>query len=288
MSKLMSLLFETNAFKICEENNPFWYTSGKIGPYFVNADFLYGSEEDSKKLLDFINQELETEEKENIPAHVFAKVLEQYESNETFKYVIDSLVEYIQENIDTDIIDYISGGERRDWYFSNLISYLLGKPHITIFKDLTTVVSTCDFEESTLVETLENKKILHIADLLNQSSSYSRSWIPAIKQLGSTMTWSIVIVDRMQGGSKVLSDMGIKSFSILKIDDVLFSKALELGIINNSQLEMLRNFAENPDSSMRDFLISHPEFLENSLKSDNPRTIKRVNDCIEKNLYNLS
>ena len=37
MSKLMSLLFDTKAFKICEENNPFWYTSGKIGPYFEQS-----------------------------------------------------------------------------------------------------------------------------------------------------------------------------------------------------------------------------------------------------------
>ena len=43
----MSLLFETNAFRVCEENKPFWYTSGKIGPYFINADYLYGSEENT-------------------------------------------------------------------------------------------------------------------------------------------------------------------------------------------------------------------------------------------------
>ena len=39
MKDLMSLLFETHAFKVAEANNPFWYTSGKIGPYFVNTHF---------------------------------------------------------------------------------------------------------------------------------------------------------------------------------------------------------------------------------------------------------
>lgn len=285
MSDLISLLFETNAFKICEENKPFWYTSGKIGPYFINADFLYGSEKASKELLEFINQKLETTDKENIPYFVFEKILDQYENNKIFKCVIDSIVEYIKENIDTDIIDYISGGERRDWYFSILVSYLLGKPHITIFKDLTTIVSTCDFEESTLVTKLENKKILHIADLLNQSSSYTRSWIPAIKNLGSNMTWSIVIVDRLQGGTNILSDMGIQTFSLINIDDDLFLKAFELEIINNIQLEMLREFKKDPDGSMRNFLLMHPEFLENSLKSEDSKTLKRVNDCIERNIY---
>ena len=72
-----------------------------------------------------------------------------------------------------DEIDYISGGERRDWFFSILVAYLLGKPHITIYKDLTTVVSTCDFEETTLVDSLPDKNIFHVTDLLNISSFIS-------------------------------------------------------------------------------------------------------------------
>ena len=31
MSDLISYLFETNAIKICKENKPFFYTSGKRG-----------------------------------------------------------------------------------------------------------------------------------------------------------------------------------------------------------------------------------------------------------------
>ena len=50
MSNLVSYLFQTNAFKVCPDNKPFWYTSGKIGPYFINTHFLYGSE---KEAVDF-------------------------------------------------------------------------------------------------------------------------------------------------------------------------------------------------------------------------------------------
>lgn len=53
---------------------------------------------------------------------------------------------YIESHINVDEIDYISGGERRDWFFSNIIAYLLGKPHISIYKDLSTVVSDSKFE----------------------------------------------------------------------------------------------------------------------------------------------
>ncbi len=288
MSKLMSLLFETHAFKVAEENNPFWYTSGKIGPYFINADYLYGSEEDSKNLLAFIDNELKNEDKNDIPEHIFKKVLNHYETNEIYKYVIDEMKSYIERNINIDDIDYISGGERRDWYFSNIMAYLLNKPHVTIYKDLTTIESLPDFSESKPVSEIKGKKFLHLADLLNQSASFTRAWIPAIKNLGSNIVWSIFAVDRMQGGTETLTNDGVKVLSLLQIDETLFEKAKELGIINTEQLEMLRNFKKDPDGSMKDFLINHPEFIENAKKSDNPRTVKRVNTLIEQNIYGLN
>lgn len=288
MSKLMSLLFETNAFKVAEENNPFWYTSGKIGPYFINADYLYGSENDSKELLAFIDQELENESKTDIPEHIFKKVLDHYNTNEIYKYVIDQMKEYIENNIGTENIDYISGGERRDWYFSNIMAYLLNKPHVTIYKDLTTVLSNSDFTSSEPVESIEGKNFLHLADLLNQSASFTRAWIPAIKNLGSNIVWSIFAVDRMQGGTETLTNDGVKVHSLLQIDDSLFTTAKELGVINDEQLEMLRNFKKDPDGSMKQFLIDHPEFIENAKKSDNPKTVKRVTTLLEQNIYGLN
>ena len=287
MNDLMSLLFETNAFKICEENKPFWYTSGKIGPYFVNTHFLYGNAESAQDFLDFIDVQLENHSKEEIPANLFEKVLEQYKNNPIFKQVVDNLKSFIESEIDLSKIDYISGGERRDWYFSIIVANLLNKPHITIFKDLSAVVSTPDFKQTTPAENLAGKQILHIADLLNTASSYVRSWVPAIEKLGTKIIASIVVVDRMQGGSEVLSDLGIQSFSLLKINETLFNKALELNIINENQLEMLNKFTENPDNCMREFLIQHPEFLENSLNSSDAKTAKRAKSCKEQNLYNL-
>ena len=288
MSKLMSLLFETNAFKVAEENNPFWYTSGKIGPYFINADYLYGSEQDSKDLLAFIDQELENESKTDIPEHIFKKVLDHYNTNEIYRYVIDQMKEYIETNIGIENVDYISGGERRDWYFSNIMAYLLNKPHVTIYKDLTTVVSNYDFTSSEPVSNIEGKNFSHLADLLNQSASFTRAWIPAIKNLGSSIVWSIFAVDRMQGGTETLTNDGVKVHSLLQIDDSLFTTAKELGVINDEQLTMLREFKKDPDGSMKQFLIDHPEFIENAKNSDNPKTVKRVNTLIEQNIYGLN
>lgn len=285
-NNVMNYLFETNAFKIAPENKPFWYTSGKIGPFFINAQFLYGSENDSKELLDFIDSELENTPKENIPKNIFEKVFNQYTNNSIFFEVINELKKYLEANINIDEIDYVSGGERRDWYFSNILAHLLNKPHITIFKDLSMVKSSPDFAESTKEFSLQDKQVLHVADLLNQASSYIRAWIPAIEEKGGKIAWSAVMVDRLQGGTEKLEDAGIKSFSLLNIDNTLFEKALELGIINEAQLEMLKSFKQDPDGSMRQFLIDNPNFLQDALNSDE-KSAKRAKLCIDSNIYNL-
>ena len=285
MSNLMSYLFETNAIRFCEENKPFWYTSGKIGPYFINTHFVYGNEKDAVELLSFIDECLTN--KLTLPEKVFEKVFKQYETNKIYKTVIDTMIEEIKNNIDISKIDYISGGERRDWFFSNIISYLLGKPHLSIYKDLAVVESNSKFEDSHIIESLENKKVLHVADLITVASSYIRAWIPAIKTLGSNICWSCVVVDRMQGGKDKIEAEGVKSLSLVQVDKNLFQHALDLNIINQSQVEMLNGFFENPDETMKQFLISHPEFLENSLNSDE-KTKKRAQLLIDNNLYGLN
>ena len=284
MSNLVSYLFETNALRICPDNKPFWYTSGKIGPYYINTHFLYGSEQDAVNLLKFIDSEKEN--KETLPKKVFEETLNHYNTNEIYKNVINEMIAFIKENINVDEIDYISGGERRDWFFSNIVANILSKPHITIYKDLSIVVTNSTFEKEIDKSEVKGAKVLHIADLITEASSYIRAWIPAIKSLEAEIVWSTVVVDRMQGGKEKLENENVKSLSMINIDTSLFEKALSMNIINETQFEMLKNFYENPDETMRNFLISHPEFLENALASDE-KTAARAKLCIDSNLYNL-
>ena len=285
MSNIVSYLFETNAIKFCEENKPFWYTSGKIGPYFINTHFVYGNEKDAVELLSFIDEALS--DHLTLPKKVFEKTLKQYEENKIYKDVIDTMKSYIEENIDVSQIDYISGGERRDWFFSNILAYLLHKPHISIYKDLSTCVSDSNFENTEIIENIDGAKVLHVADLITVASSYIRAWIPAIENLGGKILWSCVVVDRMQGGKAKLDEKNVKSLSLVNVDSNLFKQALDMGIINEAQREMLEGFFANPDETMRNFLINHPEFLENALNSDE-KTAKRAKLLVEGNLYNLN
>lgn len=267
--------------------NRFGILLGKIGPYFVNGHFLYGSEEDANSLLEFIDSELANSKRDIIPEHIFSKVVVQYRTNKIYSKIIKGLISYIKENINVDEIDYISGGERRDWYFSNIIAYLLRKPHITIYKDLSCVLSNYRFTQSESINKIDGKNVLHVADLLNQASSYLRAWIPAIRKLGGNIKWSLVCIDRNQGGKQRLEKEHVQSLALINIDWDLFDEAMNLGIITPTQHEMLLLYSSDPDKSMKEFLIKHPDFLDISLNAD-AKTSKRAKLCIENDLYGLN
>ena len=284
--ELLSLLFKTNAFKVADAENPFWYTSGKLGPYFINVDYLYGSKEDSNNLLSKIDNILLNSSKEDLPEELFDELIHHYENNEIFKTTIDKLVEYIENNFELSLIDYISGGERRDWYFSMLVANLLGKPHITVYKDLTTVASTCDFTESTTITSLQGKRVFHIADILNTGSSFERAWVPAINNLGAKINWAIYIVDRNQAGDKNLKELGIQPYSLIELNEDLFETAFKMNVINSNQLEILKKYFHDPDGTMRAFINTHPTFIDDVINNSNDeKSIKRAKLCKEKDWY---
>ena len=283
MSNLVNYLFQTKALKISPENKPFWYTSGKISPNYINTHFLYGSEDLANNLLAFIDTE-----KNNtldFPKKLLEKCIENYETTAIYKNVIDSMLAHVRKNISLSEISFISGGERRDWFFSLLIAYFLKLPHITINKDLTCVTTDFDGTNSRKTEDLNSSKVLHVADLITVASSYERAWIPAIKTHNGEITCSLSVVDRDEGGKEVLEGYNVKTYSLIVLNEELFNLAKELELISEKQYNMIIDYNKDPDGSMKKFMKEHPEFLENALNSD-PKTVERAKLCIEKGFYN--
>jgi len=280
--KLISWLFETKAVRVCPEDKPFWYTSGTIGPYYINTHFLYGSEEKANDLLKLIDNV--KHDHQGCPLKVRAAVRENYEKDDIYKGLIDEMSLFIKNNIEMDQVDYISGGERRDWFFSLMMADIFDKPHVTIYKDLSCTVSFGDRTE--IMDNMDGKKVLHIADLITEASSYERAWIPAIEDRRGKMNWSVVVVDRMQGGGELLAGKGVESHAMISINISLFEKAFALGLINKEQYEMIREYMINPKEAMKKFINTHPEFLRNALSSDS-KTRERAQLFISKNPYDL-
>jgi len=50
------------------------------------------------------------------------------------------------------------------------------------------------------------------------------------KNNGGRIKWSVVVVDRKQGGAELLKSYDIKSFSMVDIDIGLFKRVLDMGL----------------------------------------------------------
>ena len=270
------LLFQTGAVKVCPADQPFWYTSGMLGPYYVNTHFLYGNETKAKTLLATID---ELKDHPDTCANRLLDVLmENYHADAIFKNTIDGMIEILTARYPATTIDYISGGERRDWIFSLPIARLLNIPHITMFKDLScTVVATepqsCEATNnssptdisafSSQLSALNHPLvIIHIADLLNTASSYERSWLPILQGLGATMAASLVVVDRNQGGGEFMTKNNINNIACVTIDKEFFQNAKTGGYINTAQLQTIVDYIDDPKNYMQKFLAQYPEYLE--------------------------
>jgi len=281
-SQVIAYLFETRAIRVCPKDNPFWYTSGKIGPYYINTHFLFGSEEEANRFLERIDN---LKEDKTACSEVLHEIVrEQYRKSPLYKGTIDALTAYIHEHLDPVAFDFISGGERRDWFFSLMVADRLGKPHITLFKDMDAVVY--ENGSSHVAGDLKGASVLHVADLITSASSYERAWVPIIHRIGARMKQSLVVVDRLQGGAEVLGRLGVASHALVSIDRGVFEEAFRKHYIDADQLKMVLEYMADPDGSMRSFLKEHPEFLDNALKSGG-KTAERAKLLIENDFYNL-
>ena len=272
---IISWLFETDAVRVCPEGQPFWYTSGKLGPFYINTQFLYGSEAAANSLLKTI-EEACAGEKLAFYDKVWADISAQLASCPIYAQLIDLLTEAAAK-LD---VDFVSGGERRDFFYSMPLARKLGLGHLSIFKDLSCVYTDKDGVSMDAAQAgLAGKKSVHIADLITVASSYIRAWIPAVESLGARIAYSLAVVDRDQGGSDILAKAGCPLTTLVTIKPELFEQAKALGRITDAQVALVNSFIADPDKFMHDFLVAHPDFLAGEIAKGG-KSAQRAELCI--------
>lgn len=268
---ILRQLFETQAFKVSPADQAFWYTSGKFGPYYVNTHFLFGSEAEAKQLLSSIDYNL------NYPLGLARMIgvacVRQYHTCSCYRSTID----YLAQATEALNFDLISGGARRDFFFSFALAEKLGLEHLAILKDGSVYYSSPGLKSSRELKQgeLAGKKVLHVADLITSASSYFRSWLPALDYVGAKISDTLCVVDRRQGGEDLLAQQGITLHSLLALSPEFFDQAEAAGQIDPGQKAQLLRFFEDPDQYMRAFLHDHPGFLEAEAQKD-AKTAERV------------
>ena len=272
---IISWLFETDAVRVCPEGQPFWYTSGKLGPFYINTQFLYGSEAAANSLLKPL-EEACAGEKLAFYDKVWADISAQLASCPIYAQLIDLLTEAAAK-LD---VDFVSGGERRDFFFSMPVARKLGLGHLSIFKDLSCVYTDKDGVSMDAAQAgLAGKKSVHIADLITVASSYIRAWIPAVESLGAKIAYSLAVVDRDQGGSEILAKAGCPLTTLVTIKPELFEQAKALGRVTDAQVALVNSFIADPDKFMHDFLVAHPDFLAGEIAKGG-KSAQRAELCI--------
>lgn len=256
---IIDSLFSTNAVRVSDPEAPFWYASGMLGPFYINTHFLLHNEMEAARLLSIIETASGTD-RFAMPHILLDHLLAFYERSESFKQVTDAIVAACRGLS----FDFVSGGERRDYFFSILPAYFLHKPHLFIFKDFQSVYADESMTDCVLATEadLDGKTVLHIADLVTEASSYLRVWVPVIKNLGAKITDTIAVVDRVQGGREILAGEGISLHALTAIDTQLFQNALAMKLISTHQYEMVLDYMKDPDTYVRNFFSTHPGYVE--------------------------
>ena len=209
------------------------YTSGEIGPYYV--------------------QSIDVEK-----------------SGQDYKEACDSITSLIYHEIHPETFDVISGGESRDWDFSNVVAYNFTKPHCKIYND-----------GRILGADVGGKRILHVADLNNKGSSMRDKWVPTIRKNSGKITDAVFYVERMEKGVDVLSDLNIRGHSVVVLDSNAWDFLKERGTINDAIYSNLLESMHNPDAWAIKMLASEKGIARLVELSKKEETMEKANKSLE-------
>jgi len=279
---LLDALVNSRALRIAPPGEVFWYTSGTLGPYYVNTHYLYGGASAAEELLGFIDSDSRAPD---FHQRLVDRVRGRLSADAAYRGVTDALVAAVRARPGSKSLDWISGGERRDWFFSLPVALTMDLPHLYIYKDCETFLAADG--QMAAIEDLTGKTTAHIADLVTEASSYARSWIPAIRDRGGEMVIAANVIDRAQGGMDVIGEAGVDVLALLRVDEGLFGDLLIRNMIDARQHAVLLDYYNDPTGAMKRFLAANPAFLQAALASPDERTSGRARLLVEQNLYDL-
>ena len=279
---LTSVIFSTKAVSIWnnQKGPVFWYAAGVPGPFYVNTEKLIGAES-AEKLLASISKivamEVSAEEKSSMVETV---VMNEYAANETFQKIIATMVHDCRTQFG-DKYNTISGGERRDWFFSIPFAIESGLDHIYLFKNggIHIKPHNNDGQKS------EDTKILHVADLINNAASYFNSWIPILEKHGLSMMGTACVITRGSAGTDKLCDIGIPVCSLKTIDKSYFDELHTISLIDKDTTEEIGNYFDCKENWARRYILSKPDLLGN--ETLDAKSKERLKSFLENDPWNL-
>jgi len=205
-------LIQTGAFRFIDGSTPWFpYTSGQVGPYYVQSISV---ERDGAK----------------------------------YARAVQSLIELIRAKIGS--FDVISGGETRDWDFSNPVAVLMKKPHAKMYKDGRLIGAG-----------VKGKNVLHVADLNNEGSSARDYWKPIIEKNNGSLIGIVSFVDRMEDGYLLFKKMALPCHAVVPLDKTAWDIILKEGYISKGVHRQLVARMQDRRKWAINALLDNPEYF---------------------------
>jgi len=205
-------LIKTGAFRFIDRKTPWFpYTSGQIGPYYIQSICI---------------------EKDGAG----------------YARAVQSLMALIRAEIGA--FDVISGGETRDWDFSNPVAAMMKKPHAKLYKDGRLIGAD-----------VAGKKVLHVADLNNEGSSVRDYWKPIVEQNKGKFIAVVAFVDRLEDGYALFQKMGLPCYCVVALDQTAWDIILKEGFISRAVHKQLVARIRDRRQWALNALLDNPEYF---------------------------
>jgi orotate phosphoribosyltransferase len=207
---LASLARSPGGFKFTSTFFP--YTSGKIGPYFAQSGEIMTNGEDFYQAVEDMSE----------------------------------LVREVSSSYTEGKIEVITGGETRDWIFSQAVASRLRLPCTMLYK-----------KDKMVGASLKGRIAGHVADLNNEGSSVRDSWKPGIEAAGGSLRDTFFFIDRMEEGVNVVKNLGLGRHAVVELDSSAWDYLKVNNVVSPAQYQHLQERSENPEAWAAKMLQSY-------------------------------
>lgn len=262
--RLLERLIRTQAIQVRKDMSdaPFWYTSGRPGPFYINVERIAGQAAVAK-ILDQINHILVSSDPAETKAkQVWGLVMTRLEEDQEYREVMHLLVDFYRSG-GTAHPTLVSGGERRDWFFSIPFAHLLEVPHLFLLKKGGHWLLSSTGEALDEPLSIADQGVLHVADIVNTASSYLRYWIPNLASLHARFDETLTVAVRSQDGIQALQAQGIRVQTPLTMGLPVFAEARDMHLISDLAYQDIELFLRSPKDWTRNLLETSASGLLN-------------------------
>lgn len=286
--RLLERLIRTEAIQVrtAAEDAPFWYTSGRPGPFYINVEKIAGQNAVAA-ILEQINQILVSSDSSTVKAQqVWRLISNRLDADPEYREVMALLVDFYRSGTTSEPA-FISGGERRDWFFSIPFSQMLHVPHLFLLKKGGYWLLDSNGQPIVQAVSIANQEVLHVADIINTASSYIRYWVPNLHELNAQFKETLTVAVRNEEGVQALEAKGVRVRTPLRMDLAVFAEAHRLNLINSFSFQDIELFLTSPADWTRELLRSSSTLLLNRFEQMPSLDQSRMQSFVTADPYQL-